>query len=50
MATNRSNAEIAEELFVAVSTVKTHINHLLSKLQQPNRVGAILEYQRLMGR
>ena len=48
MAQNRSNAQIAGELYVAVSTVKTHINHILSKLQQANRIGAVLEYQRLM--
>lgn len=47
MAANHSNREIAEELFVAVSTVKTHVNHILSKLEQPNRIGAVLEYQRL---
>jgi DNA-binding NarL/FixJ family response regulator len=47
MAANRSNAEIATELFIALSTVKTHVNHILSKLQQTNRIGAVLEYQRL---
>jgi len=49
MAQNRSNTEIAGELYVAVSTVKTHVNHILSKLQKANRIGAILEYQRLTG-
>jgi DNA-binding CsgD family transcriptional regulator len=49
MAANRSNAEIASELFIALSTVKTHINHILRKLGQRTRVGAILEYQRLTG-
>ncbi len=47
MAQNRSNTEIAGELYVAVSTVKTHVNHILSKLQKANRIGAVLEYQRL---
>ncbi len=46
MAANHSNADIADELFVAVSTVKTHVNHILSKLQQANRIGAVLQYQR----
>jgi len=49
MAANHSNAELAEELFIAVSTVKTHVNHILTKLQQTNRIGAVLEYQRLTG-
>jgi DNA-binding NarL/FixJ family response regulator len=49
MAANRSNTEIAEELFIAVSTVKTHVNHILTKLQQTNRIGAVLEYQRRKG-
>ena len=30
-------------------TVKTHINHIRRKLDQTTRVGAVLEYQRLMG-
>jgi LuxR family transcriptional regulator, maltose regulon positive regulatory protein len=47
MALDRSNDEIAAELFIAVSTVKTHINHILRKLDQTTRVGAILEHQRL---
>lgn len=47
MAQNRTNDEIAAELFVAVSTVKTHVNHILRKLGQSTRVGAILEYQRV---
>jgi ATP/maltotriose-dependent transcriptional regulator MalT len=48
MAASRSNTEIAEELVVAVSTVKTHVNHILRKLNQSTRIGAVLEYQRLM--
>jgi DNA-binding NarL/FixJ family response regulator len=46
MARDRSNEEIAAELFIALSTVKTHVNHILRKLEQKNRIGAILEYQR----
>jgi LuxR family maltose regulon positive regulatory protein len=49
MAANLSNEEIAQELFIAISTVKTHVNHILRKLEQKTRVGAILEYQRLSG-
>lgn len=47
MAQDRSNEEIAGELFIALSTVKTHVNHILRKLGQTKRIGAVLEYQRL---
>lgn len=33
-----SNAEIGQELFMGVSTVKTHVGRLLSKLEVDNRV------------
>ena len=36
-----SNREIASELVVAVSTVKSHINHIYGKLDVKNRVQAI---------
>jgi NarL family two-component system response regulator LiaR len=49
MARNRSNEQIAQDLYIAVSTVKTHINHILRKLGQEKRMGAVLEYQRLTG-
>jgi DNA-binding CsgD family transcriptional regulator len=49
MAVDRSNEEIAADLFVAIPTVKTHINHIRRKLGQTTRVGAVLEYQRLRG-
>lgn len=35
-----SNAEIAEELFIAVSTVKSHVNHIYGKLAVENRIQA----------
>ena len=47
MAQDRTNDQIAAELFIAVSTVKTHVNHILRKLGQTTRIGAVLEYQRL---
>lgn len=34
----RTNAEIAEDLFISLSTVKTHIASLMTKLQARNRV------------
>lgn len=37
-----TNAEIAESLFMAEGTVKTHIGRLLSKLQIRDRVGLVL--------
>jgi DNA-binding NarL/FixJ family response regulator len=48
----RTNAEIAEELFVSEGTVKTHINHVFSKLNLRDRAAAvILAYEHnLVGR
>lgn len=42
----RNNAEIADELYVSVATVKTHINNLFAKLQLRDRAQAV----RLAGR
>ncbi len=38
VARGRTNAEIAEELFISLSTVKTHLGSLMSKLGARNRV------------
>jgi ATP/maltotriose-dependent transcriptional regulator MalT len=43
MATDMSNREIASTLFIAEGTVKTHVHHILSKLDVNSRTGAITE-------
>jgi LuxR family maltose regulon positive regulatory protein len=41
VATGVSNQEIADQLFIALSTVKKHVGNILVKLDTPNRVQAI---------
>ena len=38
VAGGRTNAEIADELFISLSTTKTHLASLMSKLSARNRV------------
>jgi len=42
MAEGKSNQEIAEELFIAVRTVKTHVSNILAKLEAHDRTQAVV--------
>lgn len=43
-----SNGEIAEQLFVSVETVRTHVRRILAKLEVPTRVRAALLVRELV--
>ncbi|WP_405982981.1 response regulator [Streptomyces sp. NBC_00158] len=46
VSTGRTNAQIAEDLYMSVPTVKSHISHILTKLSLNNRVQiALLVYR-----
>ncbi len=47
VAAGSSNAEIANQLYVSTETVKTHVAHVLRKLDVPNRGSAVEKATRL---
>jgi DNA-binding NarL/FixJ family response regulator len=47
LASGSSNLEIASQLYVSSETVKTHVAHLLRKLEVPNRGSAVEKATRL---
>lgn len=42
LAMGRSNAEIAEELFVSICTVKSHVRRLLTKMNRRDRLQLVV--------
>lgn len=42
MAEGKSNQEIADQLFIAIKTVKTHVSNILSKLEVQDRTQAVI--------
>ena len=47
LASGSSNAEIASVLYVSTETIKTHVAHLLKKLEVPNRASAVRKAERM---
>ncbi len=47
MAEGLSNQEIAERVFVSVTTVKTHVSNILFKLDAPRRTQAVVKARAL---
>ena len=42
IARGKANKEIADELSLSMPTVKTHIAHILTKLEVPDRTRAVI--------
>jgi LuxR family maltose regulon positive regulatory protein len=47
MANGASNQELANQLFVTVGTIKSHVNHILSKLDAHSRLEAVARAREL---
>jgi ATP/maltotriose-dependent transcriptional regulator MalT len=47
VASGRSNAEIARELYLSVGTVKAHVHHIFGKLLVRNRSQAVARAREL---
>jgi LuxR family maltose regulon positive regulatory protein len=47
LARGASNQEIAQELVIAVDTVKRHVSHIFAKLDVNNRVQAVRQAREL---
>jgi LuxR family maltose regulon positive regulatory protein len=45
LAQGASNQEIAQELVIAIDTVKRHVSHIFAKLDVSNRVQAVRQAQ-----
>ena len=41
------NQKISEELFITVGTVKSHVNHILRKLDAKNRTEAVAKLRKI---
>ena len=49
MADGKRNDEMASELFISLPTVKTHVNHIYTKLGVANRIKAVRVYNDSVG-
>ena len=47
LVSGRTNAEIAKDLFVAVGTVKSHVNNIYRKLDAVNRAEAVTQAHKM---
>jgi DNA-binding CsgD family transcriptional regulator len=48
LAAGKTNAQIATRLVVAEGTIKTHVKHILRKLEATNRTEAVAKYHRTL--
>jgi DNA-binding NarL/FixJ family response regulator len=47
IASGMTNRNVAADLSISVETVRTHVSHILAKLEAPNRSAAAARYQQL---